>query len=170
MRRSYRFSRLAAVGTILAMAGPASAQDAPTPAPQDTAVQAPPPAPTGPEWWVFSRSTQRSYLIDVNSIARTGDELTVKIARLPRQGEAQDYSHTEDVFGIRCAANQSHVDRSMDVLEDGEPTEDYATDEPWDTIRAGTLDEGVHEIACDNGRPPGPSFPSVKAYIDAGRP
>ncbi|WP_269515362.1 hypothetical protein [Brevundimonas subvibrioides] len=169
MRTLDRFRILAAMGGMVVMAGSAAAQDAP--APQAETVEAPPaPAPTGPDWWIFSRSDQRGYLIDVNSIVRTGDELTVRIARVPRQGDPSDYSHTEDVFGIRCTARETHVDTSMDVFEDGAPTEPYATGEPWEAVRPDSLDEGALTIACDDRRPPGPSYPDIKAWIDAGRP
>ena len=167
MRLFYRFNILATIGGVLVLAGSVSAQDVPAPAPQDAPAVAAPPAP---EWWIFSRSDQRGYLIDVNSVARTGDELTVAIARVPRQGDPADYSRTEDVFGFRCRAGEAHVDRSMDVLEDGTPTEAYPADEPWEAIRPGSVDDGAREIACEGRRPPGPSFPSIKAYIDAGRP
>lgn len=168
MRATSRFDYLVAVVGVIAMAGSVSAQEGP--APQDLTAAAPLSAPGAPEWWVFSRSDQRGYLIDVNSVARTGDELTVRIARVPRQADPADYSHTEDLFGVRCAAREAHVDMSMDVLEDGEPTEAYATGEPRDAIRPGSLDEGALQIACEDRRPPGPSYPSVKAWIDAGRP
>lgn len=169
MRMLSCFGILAAMAGALVMAGSAVAQD--EPAPQEMTVEPPPaPAPTGPDWWVFSRSDQRGYLIDVNSIARTGDEVTVKVARVPRQGDPSDYSHTEDVFGIRCTAREAHVDLSMDVFEDGAPTEPYATGEPWEAVRPGSLDEGALVIACEDRRPPGPSYPDIKAWIDAGRP
>jgi len=168
MRTLCRLNIMAAMGGVLAMAGPALAQEAP--APQEMSVQTPPPEPAGPDWWVLSRSDQRGYLIDVNSVARTGDELTVTMARVPRQADPADYSHTVEVFGIRCTARESHVDQSMDVLEDGSPTEPYATGEPWEAVRPGSLDEGALVIACEDRRPPGPSYPSVKAWIDAGRP
>jgi len=169
MRRLSCFGILAAMAGALVMAGSAVAQD--EPAPQEMTVDPPPaPAPTGPDWWVFSRSDQRGYLIDVNSVARTGDELTVTMARVPRQADPADYSHTVEVFGIRCTARESHVDQSMDVLEDGSPTEPYATGEPWESVRPGSLDEGALAIACEDRRPPGPSYPDIKAWIDAGRP
>ncbi|CAL1690426.1 hypothetical protein MMB232_00549 [Brevundimonas subvibrioides] len=170
MRTHCRLNTLAAMGGALALAGPLSAQEAADPAPTPPESSAQTPAPAGSDWWVFSRSDQRGYLIDVNSIARTGDELTVTIARVPRQGDPADYSHTRDVFGIRCAARETHVDQAMDVFEDGEPTQAYATGEPWEAIRPGSLDEGARVIACEDRRPPGPSYPSVNAWIDAGRP
>lgn len=156
---------------IFTLAGAASAQDAPPVETLDTGpAAAPAQAAAGPEWWTFSRGDTRSYLIDVHSVQKTGDELTVSIARVPRDKAAGDYSHTIDQFGIRCRARQSHVVTSSDAFEDGVPEEAVTTDEPWEAIVRGSVDEGIHQIACDDMRPEPPSYDSVKAYIDAGRP
>jgi hypothetical protein len=125
---------------------------------------------TAPEWWAFSRAQAKHYLIDVNSIVRTGDELTVMIARVPNDAPAGDYSHTVDMFGIRCSGRQSHVVTSSDAFEDGVPEEPYDTGEPWESIARDSFDDAIREISCDDMRPLPPSYASVKAYIDAGRP
>lgn len=127
-------------------------------------------AATGPEWWAFSRAEAKHYLIDVSSVVRTGDELTVMVARVPMDTTAGDYSHTVDQFGIRCNGRQSHVVTSSDAFADGVPEEAYATDEPWESIAPDSFDDAIREISCDNMRPSPPSYASVKAYIDAGRP
>jgi hypothetical protein len=152
---------------IFTLAGAAHAQDAPPlEAPAAAAVE----APTGPEWWIFSRGDTRAYLIDVNSVEKAGDDVTVSVARVPRDLAAGDYTHTVDRFGIRCRARQSHVVTSSDAFEDGIPGEPFTTDEPWEAIARNSLDEGIRQIACDDMRPEPPSYDSVKAYIDAGRP
>lgn len=153
----------------MASAAVAMAQDT-APVPVETLEAAPAQASTEPEWWVFSRSPSRHYLIEVNSVVKTGDELTVTIARAPTDTPAGDYSHTLDQFGIRCRARQSHVVTTSDAMADGVPEEAFVTDEPWEAITASSFDDGVRQIACDDMRPEGPSYPSVKAYIDAGRP
>lgn len=150
---------------IFTLAGAAEAQDAPAEAPATA-----PEVPAGPEWWIFSRGDTRAYLIDVDSVVKTGDELTVSVARVPRDKPAGDYSHTVDQFGIRCRARQSHVVNSSDAFEDGVPGEPFAADEPWADIVRNSLDEGIREIACEDLRPEPPSYDSIKAYIDAGRP
>ncbi len=159
-----------AIATAAAMlwAGAAAAQDAPTEVLGGTA--APVAASTGAEWWAFSRGAQRNYLIDVNSVVRNGDELTVMVARIPKDTEAGDYSHTVDQFGIRCRARQSHVVTSSEAFADGATEEPFTTDEPWESIARSSLDDAIREISCDNMRPQPPSYPSVKAYFDAGRP
>ena len=141
-------------------AGAAWAQDPPSPAE----------TPATAEWWVFSRAATKHYLIDVRSVARTGDELTVMVARVPTDTPAGDYTHTIDQFGIRCSGRQSHVVTSSDAFEDGVPEEAYDTEEPWESIAPDSFDDAVREISCNDMRPQPPSYASVKAYIDAGRP
>ena len=160
--------KYAVAAAVMLWAGAAAAQDAPVEVLGGTAeaVQ----ENTGPEWWAFSRGEQRNYLIDVNSVVKTGDELTVMVARIPKDTPAGDYSHTVDQFGIRCSARQSHVVISSDALEDGVPGEPFQTDEPWESIARDSFDDAIREISCDDMRPSPPSYPTVKAYIDAGRP
>lgn len=160
-----------AASVILFGAGAASAQTAPPPPVEvlgGTAEAVP--QSTGAEWWAFSRAPRKHYLIDVNSVEKTGDELTVMIARVPTDTAAGDYSHTVDRFGIRCSARQSHVVSSSEAFEDGVPGETFDTDEAWEAIQRNSFDDAIREISCDNMRPQPPSYPSVKAYIDAGRP
>ena len=159
---------------VLLFAGAASAQDAPATPPPPVEVLGGTAEPvvqsTGPEWWAFSRAPSKHYLIDVHSVVKTGDELTVMIARVPTDSPAGDYSHTVDQFGIRCRAGQSHVVTTADAFEDGVVGESADTDEPWEAIARDSFDDAIREISCDDMRPQPPSYPSVKAYIDAGRP
>lgn len=162
-----------AIATSVAIlwAGAAAAQTTPPPPTEVLGGTAEPvPQSTGPEWWAFSRGQQRNYLIDVNSVVKTGDELTVMVARVPKDTPAGDYSHTVDQFGIHCRTRQSHVVLSSDALEDGVPGEAFATDEPLVAIAPDSFDDAIREISCDEMRPLPPSYASVKAYIDAGRP
>lgn len=161
-----------AIATAVAAlwAGAASAQTAPPQQEVLGGTAEPVQATAGPEWWAFSRAATKHYLIDVRSVARTGDELTVMVARVPTDTPAGDYTHTLDQFGIRCNGRQSHVVLSSEAFADGVPEEPFVTDEPWETIAARSFDDGIREISCEDMRPQGPSYPSVKAYIDAGRP
>ncbi len=163
--------KYAMAAVVMLWAAAASAQDAPPPPVEVLGgTAAPVLASTVPEWWAFSRGEQRNYLIDVNSVVKDGDELTVMVARVPKDTPAGDYSHTVDQFGIRCRARQSHVIVSSDAFEDGVPGEPFTTDEPWESIARDSFDDAIREITCDDMRPQPPSYPTVKAYIDAGRP
>lgn len=155
---------------MVGAAGGAMAQD-PPPAEGEAAVEVlTPEAPAGPQWKIFSRSGQSNYLIDLSSLRPEGEELRVRIARVAITADAGDFSHVIDEFGIRCAAAQTHVISSTEVFEDGEGSDTYETGEPWSDVGAGSLDETIKNLACDDLVPSGDSYASVRAYIDAGRP
>ena len=161
-----------AIATAMVIFWAATAQAQTAPPQEEVLGGAPAPVQeaSGPEWWAFSRAEAKHYLIDVNSVVRTGDELTVMVARVPKDTPAGDYSHTIDQFGIRCSSRQSHVATSSDAFADGVPEEPYDTEEPWESIARDSFDDAIREISCDNMRPQPPSYVSVTAYIDAGRP
>lgn len=150
-----------ALGAAVAatIAGAAAAQEAP--AAQQTA---------GAGWGAFSRDPRMVFLIATGEIVRDGDVATAKVARVRKDLPAGDYSHVVDVFQVQCEGMQSHMLTSTDVEEDGEPGEAYPADEPWTPIRAGSFDEMIKTMACAEAVPVGDLFPSIKAFIDAGRP
>lgn len=156
-------ARIVALAALVASVDPALAQDTPAPAPAEPPAAAAPSA----EWWIFSTSTNRTYLINTGSIGQAAGTVTVHIASVPREAPAGDYGWTQDRFAVRCAADQSRVEQTIEMGADGQPTEPYDTDEPWEPIRAGSIDDGVQEIACEDRRPPGPSYPSIRAFMDA---
>lgn len=160
----------AAAAIVMLAAGGTIAQDAPaqTAPPAGEAPAASPTAATA--WGVFSRSDTRRYLIDIGSLQRNGDEVAVSVARVATDAAAGDYTHTLDRFEVRCRASQIHVVTTTDVSADGQADEPFATDEPWEAINPRSFDAAIHEIACENSEPQQPHYPSVKAYIDAGRP
>lgn len=124
----------------------------------------------GPQWGAFARDSQRIYLIDTAGMTRTGEVASASVARVRRENPAGDFSHVLDVFEVRCDANQSRLTSSTDVEADGESGEAYTAEEPWLAIREGSLDGQVREVACGDATPTGLRYPSVKAYIEAGRP
>ncbi len=146
----------------LLLAALASPQD-PAPAPA-AAVQ------EGPRWGVFSRDTRGAFLIDMGGLARDGDVVTAPIARVRAGAADGDFSHVRDTFEIDCAGNRSRLISSADVEADGETGETFPADEPWAAINEGSLDAGIHRMTCGDFMPAGDSYPSVRAYIEAGRP
>ena len=150
------------MATVLAGGGAALAQD--PPAGEMRIVEA------GPQWGAFARDSQRIYLIDTAAVTRDGDVASAPVARVRREGEAGDYSHVLDLFEVRCEGNQSRLTSSTDMEADGESGEAYTSEEPWLSIRDGSLDGRVREVACGDMAPTGLRYPSVKAYIEAGRP
>ncbi len=127
-------------------------------------------AQTAPTWGAFARDSQRIYLIDMANLARDGDTVRATVARVKRNAEAGDYSHVVDVFEIQCEGRQSRMISSMDVEADGETGEAYEEAEPWAAIRAGAFDSQIRDMTCGDMVPAGDLFPTIKAYIDAGRP
>ncbi|AQR60746.1 hypothetical protein BZG35_03070 [Brevundimonas sp. LM2] len=144
----------------------ASAQEAPAPDPAPTDAA----APAGPDWRVVSRATDRANLIDVNSLAPGADGVTLKAARVRTTSRAGDYSHTVNLFAVRCQANELHLVEESDIAADGTTADTYPADEPWLPVEPGSFDEGIKMIACEEGSLAGPGYPSIRAFIDAGRP
>jgi hypothetical protein len=160
---------MATAVAMTGLGGAAMTQDAPpAEAPATEVMQAE--APAGPQWKVFSRSGQSNYLIDLSSVRPEGEELRVSIARVANAGDAGNYAHVVDIFGIRCAAAETQVLSSTEVFEDGEGSETFETGEPWTAVRPRSLDEAIKDLACDDLVPSGAAHASIRAYIDAGRP
>jgi hypothetical protein len=137
---------------------------APTPAPTEAV------APVEPDWRVMSRATDRVNLIDVGSLSPVAEGVTVRIARVRSQAPAGDYHHAVNLFAVRCGANELHLVEESDIAADGVTAETYPVDEPWLPVVAGSVDEGIKEIACGEAELPGAGFPTIRAFIDAGRP
>ncbi len=163
MNSSSRSAAGVALAAFVALAQPAAAQEEIMAAPGE------PPAGAA-QWQAFSRSASATFLIDTASVRTEGDTISVKIARVALASPPGDYSHTVDDFAVRCDADQSHLVASTEAYEDGELTETFPVDEPWAEIRPGSFDEGIQRIGCGVAIPTGAPFPSVRAYIDAGRP
>lgn len=125
---------------------------------------------TTAQWRMFSESDTSSYLIDMASILRNGDQASVRVARVSKRLEAGDYRHVIDQFGIRCGAGETRVETSSDIAEDGVTADTYAADEPWSRAPPNSFDEAVKEMACDDKEPTRQPFETVRAWIDAGRP
>ena len=128
------------------------------------------PAPAASEDWTpFSRSGTRAYLADLTSLT-TGDPVNVRLARAPLATPAGDYSHTIDDYQFRCAARQVRIVASTEYDPDGVQTDRFAEEAAWEDIPANSLDAYLKGVACDGARAEGRTWPSVKAFIDAGRP
>jgi hypothetical protein len=121
-------------------------------------------------WGAFARDSQRIYLIDMANMVSDGDTVRATIARVKRNADAGDYSHIVDVFEIQCEGRQSRMMSSTDIEADGESGDTYEEAEPWSAIRTGAFDAQIHDMTCGDVVPAGELYPSIKAFIDAGRP
>jgi hypothetical protein len=162
--------KIAAAATVLASAGLAQAQ---TPAAQTVPAPAPEPAqaaaPAGEDWNPFSRSTVKVYMADVNSFRTVGDVVSARIARVPLAGEPGDYSYAADEIEMRCAAKQSRTVASIEYGPDGVQTDRYDDPEEWAAYAPDTRDAYLSQLVCDGDRASPPTWPSIRAFIDAGR-
>ena len=151
------------------------------PAPTDPAASvdpqaaaAAPAAPSsGEEWQRVAATERRGYLADVSSIQAVADGVTNLTAALVPRGnvEAGDQSHTLESYAFRCRADQFRVPLSREVGPDGQVTDSYddsASD--WSPIPASGLPRYLKDMACENARSTKPPFPTIAAYVEAGRP
>lgn len=122
------------------------------------------------QWRMFSESDSSTYLVDMASILRNGDDASVRIARVSKRLGAGEYRHTVDQFGVRCRAGQTRVESSSDIADDGVTADTFAADEPWTSAPANSFDGSVREMACGEKEPSRAPFESIRAWIDAGRP
>lgn len=144
-----------------ALAGVVQAQDAPATAPS---------TPQASEWHSVSRNSERIYLADVGGMTQAGDVTTIVVARVSRKPATPgDFSYTADEYRYRCAANQVQPGASMEYGPDGAETNRFEDGGDWETVRPETLDAFVKQVACDGERANPPVFPSIKAFMDAGR-
>jgi len=137
-----------------------------------TAQETAPPAQaaTAADWHPFSRSAAKAYLADVGHIGQ-GEVVTIRMARVKIDAPvAGDYSHVVDEYEFRCEAGQVRTVASNDYAADGVAFDRYEEASPWEDIPARSLDAYLKALACDGDRASPPTWPSIKAFIDAGRP
>ncbi len=137
---------------------------------QDAAVARPAPVAGSEEWHSISRNSDRVYLANVGTMGQIDDVTTILVARVARKpASPTDYSYSADEYAYRCAANQVRPGVSVEYGPDGAETDRFEDGGDWETVRSGTLDEFVKQVACDGERANPPVFPSIKAFMDAGR-
>lgn len=156
-----KFGAMTAAALVLMMAGGVQAQDA---TPAQTIIE------EGPRWGVFSRDPRTMFLIDMADLQRNGDSVVAKVARVRIDSPEGDFSHVLDTFEILCRGDQSRMVTSADIEADGVSGDAYPADEPLTAIRSASFDEMIQTMACEDRVPAGGVFPSVRAYIEAGRP
>ncbi|HVK42290.1 MAG TPA: surface-adhesin E family protein [Phenylobacterium sp.] len=121
-------------------------------------------------WQVFSRSVNNAFMTDPDSITTEGEITSIKVATVPREGESGDLSHSIETYQFRCDADQWRtagvIEYGPDGVEAGQyPEEDAA----WEALRRDTLPNYLKEIACEGARAVPPHWPTIQAFIEAGR-
>jgi len=120
-------------------------------------------------WHAFSRSANAAYMADVDAIVVEGDVTRIPLAIVPLRGEAGDLSHTINTYEFRCSQGQWRSPESLEFGPDGAETGRYPDDSDWTNARDGTVPAILKEIACDGVRANPPTWPTIRAFIDAGR-
>ena len=122
-------------------------------------------------WQAFSRSVSNAFMADADSIVTADGITSIKVATVPRAGEAGDRSHSIETYEFRCDASQWRtagvVEYGPDGAEMGQYPEEGAA---WEPMRRDTMPHYLKEIACDGARAVPPHWPSIAAFIEAGRP
>lgn len=129
-------------------------------------------SPVAAETWnSFSRTQNNVYMVDVDRFTVTGDVTSALVARVPLTGEAGDYSHSVETFELRCSDKHWRTAGSVEYGPDGAEMDRYPEEgAEWEASRNGTLPEYLRQIVCDGARANPPTWPAIKAFIDAGRP
>ncbi len=122
-------------------------------------------------WHPYSRSTGSVFMADVDSIVVTGEISAVQVATVARTGDAGDYSHTVETFEFKCGERSTWrtagmVEYGPDGAELGRYPEEGAE---WEDVRPNTSPDYLEQIVCDGSRAQPPIWPTVRAFVDAGR-
>lgn len=125
---------------------------------------------TAETWHAFSRSANAAYMADVDALVTEGDITRITLAIVPLRGEAGDFSHTIDTYEFRCGPRQWRSSVSVEYGPDGVEVDRYPDESDWMSAREGTIPGILKEIACDGVRANPPTWPTVRAFIEAGRP
>jgi hypothetical protein len=123
------------------------------------------------DWHPYSRTSARVYLADVDSILTTGSTTSIRAATTPLGRPATDLSHGEEVYEFDCAGSKWRTAGAKDFAADGTLDGDYPEEgAAWEPLRPNTVPDFLKQIACDGTRASGTTYPSVRAFIEAGRP
>lgn len=170
MRNTNITAAMTAVAMLTAAAASAQTPETAQTPPADAPVAAAP-AIAAEDWNPVSRSATRVYMVDVRSIHANGDVSTINLARVPlNKPSPADHSYTLVAMEFRCAAKQSRAVSETDHDEAGVALDALTTGEEFSPYSAETLDGFIAAVVCDDARAEPPTFPSIAAFIDAGRP
>lgn len=120
-------------------------------------------------WHVVSRSSATVFMLDVDTIAETGGAKVATLARVPAAGPATDLSYSAGEIAIRCAANQSKPGVEVLYGPDGAEQERIDDGYDFDAIAKNSLDGYIKDMLCGDQRSTA-VYPSIRAFIEAGRP
>ena len=124
------------------------------------------------EWNTYSRTAMRAYLADVASITPVSEGIvSIRAASVPLATPAGDLSHGEELYQFDCAGRRWRTAGAKDYAADGSADGDYPEENAaWEPLRPNTVPDFLKQIACDGLRSSAATFPSIRAFVEAGRP
>jgi hypothetical protein len=122
-------------------------------------------------WQAFSRSANNAFMADADSITTADGITSIAVATVPRAGESGDLSHSVETYQFRCDEGQWRTAGVVEYGPDGSEAGQYPEeDAEWEPLRRNTVPNYLKEIACDGARAVPPHWPSIQAFVEAGRP
>lgn len=118
-------------------------------------------------WAQFSANDQTIYFVDLDTLTPVDGIVSAHMGRAPAKGDASDLSYDTEVVLMRCADGQSKPGEIVTYGPDGAETDRYTDDGPWGP--SGGVYESIKRIACENALPASTPFPTIAAFITAGR-
>ena len=115
------------------------------------------------DWNPVSRSSQHIYLADADSIAQTGGDTTIRVARAFISGDSRAYR--VQTYAFQCSRQQFRVVRTAEY-DNGAEVDAYDEDgAEYEAVPRNSLIEAIKEIAFDGNRADPPTWPSMAAYL-----
>ena len=120
-------------------------------------------------WQVYSRSNSNAFVVEVDGLVVADGVSSIKVATVPRTGDAGDYSYSIETYQFRCADSKWRTAGVVDYGPDGAELDTIPeADAAWESTRPNTAPEYLKTIVCDGNRL-STSFPDIKTFIDGGR-
>ena len=120
-------------------------------------------------WQVYSRSNANVFAVNIDGMVVADGVSSVRVATVPRAGDAGDYSHSVETYEFRCADQKWRTAGVIEYGPDGAELDAIPEDgASWENTRPNTAPEFLKTIVCDGNRI-STSFPNIKTFIDGGR-
>ena len=122
-------------------------------------------------WQTYSRSAHNAFLAEVDGLVSGVGLTRIRVATVPRTGEPGDLSHSIETYEFQCTARKWRTAGVIEYGPDGSEIGQYPEeDAEFEPVRPETMPGYLKEIACDGARASPPHWPTIQAFIEAGRP
>ena len=110
-------------------------------------------------------------MADVDSIVANGEVTSVRVVTAPRNGTPGDYSHSIETYEFKCGTGNWRTAGMVEYGPDGAEAGSYPEEgAAWEEMRPNTAPFFLNNIVCEGSRAQPPVWPTIKAFVDAGRP